>query len=72
MNEPRLIYSCWVNDGGKRRKYNEWSGTSDMSKPTPANQAQGSLFHEVDTATLYAYDETTTSWYKQIELGGAG
>ena len=70
MNDPRLIAAYFLQDGSGK-KYYEWTGDSSMSKPVLANAAQGSLFHEVDTATLYAWDEGTQNWYKQIELGGA-
>ena len=50
-------------------KYVEISGLSTESKPT-ANIATGSLFHEVDTKTVYAFNATTGNWVGQIELGG--
>lgn len=69
MAKPRIINHHFLEDGS-RKKYLEWAGTSDMDKPVRTDQAQGSLFHEVDTATIYAYDEATQTWYKQVELGG--
>lgn len=69
MDKPRTLVASFLNDGSKK-KYFEFSGDSSMSKPTGGMIAQGSLFHEVDTATWYAYDETTQTWYEQIKLGG--
>ena len=51
--------------------YYKFAGVSGESKPT-ANVATGSLFHEVDTATVYAFDAYTQTWYVQCELGGDG
>ena len=50
-------------------KYIEVAGLSTESKPT-ANIATGSLFHEVDTKTIYAFNATSGNWVGQIELGG--
>ena len=49
--------------------YKEFAGTKDEEKPT-TGLVSGSKFHEVDTATVYALDAVTGTWYKQIELGG--
>lgn len=50
-------------------KYVEISGLSTEVKPTE-NIATGSLFHEVDTETIYAFNATSGEWVGQIELGG--
>lgn len=55
---------------GVKLKFYEFAGLSTATKPVKANMAMGCLFHEVDTATYYAYDRYTQTWYKQIELGG--
>lgn len=53
--------------GGK--KYIEGAGLSTDSKPT-ANLVTGSLFLEVDTMKLFAYDETSSgSWGNGVQLG---
>lgn len=52
------------------KTYYEWAGNSNEDKPIVSDAVSGSKFHEVDTATLYAYDASTSTWYKQIELGG--
>lgn len=39
-------------------------GTSGESKPT-SNVAFGSLFYEVDTGKVYAFNETTSLWVEQ-------
>ena len=50
-------------------KYVEISGLSTESKPT-ANIATGSLFHEVDTQTIYSFNATSGQWVGPLELGG--
>ena len=53
--------------------YFELSGLSTDTKPVGAPIATGSLFHEVDSTKVYAYDEEGTSgneWVEQIKLGG--
>ena len=54
------------------KKYCEYAGLSTDTKPEPDELATGSLFHEVDTASIYAYDESSENWVLQIELGGDG
>ena len=57
------------DDPGK--KYVEMAGLSTDAKPTRKIYATGSLFMEVDTGDMYAYDETSGgSWGKIAELGG--
>lgn len=50
-------------------KYYEFSGLSDDDKPTK-EVATGSLFLEVDTGDVYAYDEEGKEWNKIAALGG--
>lgn len=50
-------------------KYYEFAGLHDDTKPTE-KVATGSLFLEVDTGDVYAYDETGATWHKVCELGG--
>ena len=51
------------------KKYIEAAGLSTDSKPT-GNIITGSLFLEVNTMKLYAYDETDTgSWGNGVQLG---
>ena len=52
-------------------KYFEFAGTSDDDKPT-SMVATGSLFLEVDTGDVYAYDEENKEWNKITALGGEG
>ena len=54
---------------GKEKKYFEYAGSSNDPKPT-SMVATGSLFHETDTTKVYAYDESTETWYEQCALGG--
>lgn len=49
--------------------YVEMSGLHDDTKPT-SYYATGSLFLEVDTGDVYAYDEEGAEWDKICELGG--
>ena len=46
----------------------EMAGLSTDTKPT--GYATGSLFLEVDTGDVYAYDEAGAEWNKIAELGG--
>lgn len=50
-------------------KYFEFAGLHDDTKPTD-EVATGSLFLEVDTGDVYAYDEDGESWGKIASLGG--
>ena len=49
--------------------YIEASGLSTDTKPT-SNIATGSLFLEVDTGDVYAFDEDSGSWNQVTALGG--
>lgn len=54
------------------RRYLELAGLSTEDKPT-SNVMTGSLFLEVDTGDVYAFDETDDGeWYKICALGGGG
>ena len=64
----RANFSKFISAG---KKYIEYSGLSTDTKPT-SGCVTGSLFHEVDTGDVYAFDETTKTWYKNAELGGEG
>ena len=50
--------------------YVELSGLSTDEKPT--GYATGSLFLEVDTGDVYAYDEEGAEWNQIAALGGEG
>ena len=63
-----------VSKGDKYDKtlpaYKEFAGLSTDSKPKE-RVLTGSLFLEVDTGDVYAFDETSTgTWGKIAELGG--
>lgn len=63
------ITSERIFDGSK--KYIEAAGLSTDTKPSGV--ITGSLFLEVDTGDVYAYDETDTGeWDKIAALGGSG
>ena len=49
------------------RQYLELAGLSTDSKGTtlPLN---GSLFHELDTKKVYAYDQENEEWIEQVQL----
>lgn len=53
-------------------RYFRWAGKSGDTKPVFSGMATGSLFHEVDTTKVYAYNEDASSgseWVEQIKLG---
>ena len=51
--------------------YKELAGLAGDTKPVAA-LATGSLFLEVDTGDVYAFDEAGAAWGKICTLGGAG
>ena len=55
--------------GSDNKAYFEFSGLSGDDKPTLADIATGSLFHEVDTTKIYAYEEESGEWIEQMQLG---
>lgn len=55
----RIIENKWNGYGD--RHYIEAAGLSTDDKPT-AGLVTGSLFLEVDTGAVYAFDETTDTW----------
>lgn len=57
-------------DNGVQLKFYEFAGNSEAAKPSRENMTAGCIFHEVDTAIIWAYDRYTQTWYKQVELGG--
>ena len=65
----RTIKAEFLNDGSKK-KYFEVAGSSSETKPVNDLICTGSLFLEVDTGDVYAYDEGDTEWKKIAELGG--
>ena len=53
--------------------YYEFAGKSTDTKPTTTDISTGSLFLEVDTGDVYAYDEegaVDAKWLKVAALGG--
>ena len=60
----RVIENKWQGYGDKH--YIEAAGLSTDSKPT-VGLVTGSLFLEVDTGTVYAYDEVSGTWN---QIGG--
>ena len=65
----RIINWHFLQPGFSPLKYFEFAGPSTATKPTE-NVCTGSLFHETDTTKVYAYDESTETWYEQCALGG--
>lgn len=49
--------------------YKELAGLAADTKPVAA-LATGSMFLEVDTGDVYAFDETSLEWHKICALGG--
>ena len=66
----RAIKAEFLPEGGK--KYFELAGLSTDTKPTGSLYATGSLFLEVDTGDVYAYNEAGSEWNKISALGGGG
>lgn len=69
----RTLYSKTLKDSANQeeiRMYVELSGTSLETKPTDDMYVTGSKFEEVDTGTIYSYDEGTKVWYVLAEMGG--
>lgn len=64
----RIINSRFLNDGSGK-KYYEFSGISTDDKPDMSHISTGSLFHEVDTTKIYAYEEESGEWIEQMQLG---
>ena len=52
------------------KKYIEYAGLHDDTKPTGTEIATGSTYLEVDTGDVYAWDETGATWHKICALGG--
>lgn len=52
-------------------RYMEYAGLSTDTKPTE-KISTGSLFLEVDTGDVFAFDEASSEWKKVCALGGAG
>ena len=51
--------------------YAEFSGLSTETPPSGADLVTGSLYHEVDTHIIYAWNATAGEWVAQVDLGGA-
>ena len=62
----RILYARVIADGVE---YKEIAGLSTESKPT-SGLCMGSKFIEVNTNTLYLFNETSGSWGDGIKLGG--
>ena len=72
MDKARVIRSEFLQDGSGK-KYFEFAAPSSVTKPINNLICTGSLFHEVDTTKIYAYNENGSSgeeWVEQIQLGG--
>ena len=67
----RVIKSKNIEGMHKAIRYQELAGLHDDTKPT-AFLATGSLFLEVDTGDVYAFDEAGVAWNKIASLGGGG
>ena len=53
-----------------KKKYYEFAGLKNDTKPTTDDISTGSTFLEVDTGDVYAYDEAGKEWNKIASLGG--
>lgn len=71
MIRPTFSNSASVQSD--HRFYHELAGLSTDTKPETDDIATGSLFHEVDTKKVYAYNEDGAAgekWIEQLTLGG--
>jgi hypothetical protein len=66
----RALVTKQIVYGDNPIKYHEYAGLHDDTKPT-AEEATGSLFLEVDTGDMYAFDEAGSTWHKIAALGGS-
>lgn len=55
---------------GNKATYYEYAGLSTDDKPTDSDICTGSLFIEVDTGDVYAFDEEGAEWNKITSLLG--
>lgn len=62
-----MIRATFVGNVIGGNQYLELAGLSTDTKPT-SGMLTGSLFHEVDTASIYAFDEVSGEWTKQVQL----
>ena len=69
MKKMRVLSAEFLSDGSKK-KYFEYAGLSSEEKAVNGLIATGSLFLEVDTGDIYAYDEDNSQWHKIAALGG--
>lgn len=67
IREIKIVPLTYGDDGVK---YYEMAGLSTTDTKPTSGVATGSLFLEVDTGDVYAYDEAGESWGKIAELGG--
>ena len=65
----RDIVKRQVEFGENPKYYYEFFGLSTETKPTE-DVATGSQFTELDTATVFGFEESTINWYPEINLGG--
>jgi hypothetical protein len=63
----RVNVDQYLKDG---KHYLELAGLSTDTKPTDKPAATGSLFLEVDTGDVYAFDEAGEEWNQIAALGG--
>ena len=54
---------------GCNKKYMEYAGNSNDAKPLSDIIATGSVFIEVDTGSVYMFDEDNSEWYS-VSGGG--
>lgn len=66
-NKARILKFEFIKDETGCVKYIEAAGPSSVEKPTE-KIASGSLFHETDTKSIYAFDEVSGEWVFQMKL----
>lgn len=64
-----MVRTTKLGEYSEGKWYSEFAGLSTDDKPD-IKVATGSLFLEVDTGDVYAFDEESETWNKVAELGG--
>lgn len=65
----RITKNGYNGRGPVEEAYKEYAGLSTDTKPTEG-VVTGSLFLEVDTGDVYAFDEVGGDWNQIASLGG--
>lgn len=67
MRELKVL--TFTAESGETKFYKEISGLSSDTKPT-AGLINGSIFSEVDTGSVFFFNETAGTWVEQFSFQG--